>query len=46
MDCEAIYRDDQTCPPLVGIAQLEKKPELSPRDRDKLQSLGVQVKRL
>ena len=25
MDCEAKYRDEEVCPPLVGIARLTRK---------------------
>jgi NosR/NirI family nitrous oxide reductase transcriptional regulator len=39
MDCEATYRDEKRCPPLVGIARLRVKGPLSEHDRQKLAEL-------
>ena len=43
MDCEATYRNETVCPPLVGIARLEGR-ELGARDREKLDLLQIKVR--
>jgi NosR/NirI family nitrous oxide reductase transcriptional regulator len=43
MDCEATYRNETVCPPLVGIARLEGR-ELGTRDREKLDLLQIKVR--
>lgn len=39
MDCEATYRNENVCPPLIGIDKLLRKPERSPRDEERLVQL-------
>lgn len=36
MDCEATYRNEEVCPPLVGIDRLMHKVNRTPRDEEKL----------
>jgi NosR/NirI family nitrous oxide reductase transcriptional regulator len=36
MDCEATYRNEQKCPPLIGIDKLLRKPERTPHDEERL----------
>jgi NosR/NirI family nitrous oxide reductase transcriptional regulator len=43
MDCEATYRDASRCPPLVGLARLEGKSELAPRDQEKIIQLRIDL---
>jgi hypothetical protein len=43
MECEATYNDEQTCPPLIGLAKLEGRSDLSPRDQRKASKLAVDV---
>jgi NosR/NirI family nitrous oxide reductase transcriptional regulator len=43
MDCEATYRNETVCPPLIGIARLEGR-ELGARDREKLDLLQIKVR--
>lgn len=35
MECEANYRDEKVCPPLVGLEKLRHKEDLTDRDREK-----------
>jgi len=35
MECEANFRDDTVCPPLVGLVRFKTKPQLSERDKEK-----------
>jgi NosR/NirI family nitrous oxide reductase transcriptional regulator len=44
MDCEATYRNEMVCPPLVGIARLESRDELGGREREKLDLLQIEVR--
>jgi len=44
MDCEATYRNDLVCPPLVGIARLEGKAVLTPQDEEKLVRLRIELR--
>lgn len=44
MDCEATYRNEEVCPPLVGIARLEGLEVLTPRDQEKLVKLRIEVR--
>jgi NosR/NirI family nitrous oxide reductase transcriptional regulator len=39
MECEATYHDDQRCPPLVGLAILESRTDLTALDRRKISKL-------
>jgi NosR/NirI family nitrous oxide reductase transcriptional regulator len=39
MECEATYHDDQRCPPLVGLAMLESRTDLTARDQHKISKL-------
>ncbi len=39
MDCEATYRNEAVCPPLVGIARLTLREELSAAQEAKLEAL-------
>jgi NosR/NirI family nitrous oxide reductase transcriptional regulator len=39
MECEATYRDDGRCPPLVGLAKLEGLSTLSPRQQQRQNQL-------
>jgi len=43
LDCEATYRNDAVCPPLVAIHRIESRKQLRPRDREKLAVLERQV---
>ncbi len=43
MECEATYNDEKTCPPLVGLAMLEGRTNLSPRDEQKISKLRIDV---
>ncbi|HUH04238.1 MAG TPA: 4Fe-4S binding protein [Kofleriaceae bacterium] len=36
MDCEATYRNENVCPPLIGIDKLLRKPVRSARDEERL----------
>lgn len=44
MDCEATYRNESVCPPLVGIARLSVLPELTARQQEKLESLRADAR--
>lgn len=44
LDCEATYRNENVCPPLLAIQRLEVRQELGPRHRRKLEALGQQVR--
>lgn len=44
MDCEATYRNHQVCPPLIGIDRLQAKPELTARDRERLDRLRAEAR--
>jgi NosR/NirI family nitrous oxide reductase transcriptional regulator len=46
MECEATYRDDTTCPPLVGIERLMSKVERTKREEEKLLSLREDAKKV
>lgn len=39
MECEAVYRNDQVCPPLIGITRLEAVTDRTPRQETKLGEL-------
>lgn len=39
MDCEATYRNEQVCPPLIGIDKLLRKVDRTERDEKKLAEL-------
>ena len=39
MECEVNYRDDEVCPPLVGIAKLQAKGALSDPEKERLARL-------
>lgn len=39
MDCEATYRNEEKCPPLIGIDRLLRKTERTPHDEEKLVEL-------
>jgi len=41
MDCEVIYNDVKTCPPLIGIEMLEARDDLSPREQSKIDRLRL-----
>lgn len=41
MECEANYRDEEVCPPLVGIRRLENKPAKTPREQEQLVRLRL-----
>ncbi len=43
MECEATYRAEDRCPPLIGLAQLADKRPLSPREEEKLAKLRLDV---
>ena len=43
MECEVIYHDDQVCPPLIGLAKLENRFDLSPGEQLKVNKLRVDV---
>ncbi|MBW2268992.1 MAG: 4Fe-4S binding protein [Deltaproteobacteria bacterium] len=43
MECEVTYNDEQTCPPLIGLAMLEDRTDLSPRDQRKISRLRIDV---
>ena len=43
MECEATYRDEQRCPPLVGLAVLEGRRSLSAREQEKRDKLQLEV---
>ncbi|MBW2384814.1 MAG: 4Fe-4S binding protein [Deltaproteobacteria bacterium] len=43
MECEATYRDDQKCPPVIGLAMLEDRDDLTPRDHQKVIKLRIAV---
>ncbi len=44
MECEANYRDEEVCPPLIGIARLTRKIEKGqPIDETKLSRLRKEV---
>jgi len=42
MDCEATYRNEERCPPLVGIERLKRKSDLDDHGRKKLKILEEQ----
>ncbi len=44
MDCEATYRNEEVCPPLIGITRLETRGKLSHREQDKLVTLRDNVR--
>jgi len=48
MECEANFRDEEVCPPLIGIDRLVRKPESerSDRENNKLEQLRVQEKKI
>jgi len=46
MDCEATYRNESVCPPLVGIARLTARGELGAREREKLEVLHDEARDL
>ena len=44
MECEATYRNDKVCPPLVGIERILRKAEQSEEDKKRLARLMEQRK--
>ncbi len=44
MECEATYRDDKVCPPLVGIERILRKVEQNEEDKKRLARLMEQRK--
>jgi NosR/NirI family nitrous oxide reductase transcriptional regulator len=44
MDCEATYRNEKVCPPLIGITRLETRGNLSDREQAKLVTLRADVR--
>lgn len=46
MECEANYRNERVCPPLIGIKVLDAKGELGPREGRKLEQLKLDRKRV
>jgi NosR/NirI family nitrous oxide reductase transcriptional regulator len=44
MDCEAVYRNEEVCPPLVGIRRLEARDGLRPADEEKLVRLRIEAR--
>jgi len=46
MDCEATYRNERVCPPLLGISNLERLPTLDPRQQQKLRTLRSEAEDL
>jgi NosR/NirI family nitrous oxide reductase transcriptional regulator len=44
MDCEATYRNEKVCPPLIGITKLETRGNLSDRQQAKLVTLRADVR--
>lgn len=46
MVCEANYRDETVCPPLVGIARLRKRSTAAPGEPPRLQQLREDAERL
>jgi NosR/NirI family nitrous oxide reductase transcriptional regulator len=46
MDCEATYRNEEVCPPLVGLARLGAKDTLTPHDEERLVRLRIEVRDL
>jgi NosR/NirI family nitrous oxide reductase transcriptional regulator len=44
MECEATYRDEKVCPPLVGIARILEKAEQSEQEKARLARLMEQKK--
>lgn len=46
MECEAIYRDDAVCPPLIGVARLELVQDKSAAQRKKAEQLALELKDL
>ena len=44
MDCEATYRNDTVCPPLIGIRRLEALPVRTAKDEEKLVRFRVEVR--
>jgi NosR/NirI family transcriptional regulator, nitrous oxide reductase regulator len=42
MECEANYRDESVCPPLVGIRRIESRSHASPQERARLVQLRLQ----
>ena len=43
MECEATYRTPTVCPPLIGVQRLEVLHETTPRQREKLSQLRVEL---
>ena len=43
MECEATYHDEKRCPPLVGLAKLSGRADLSPREERKVGQLQIDV---
>jgi NosR/NirI family nitrous oxide reductase transcriptional regulator len=43
MECEATYRDDERCPPLLGLAALAGQSELTARELEKRERLQLDV---
>jgi NosR/NirI family nitrous oxide reductase transcriptional regulator len=46
MECEANYRNEEVCPPLIGIKVLDSKSDLGPREGRKLEQLKLDRKRV
>ncbi len=46
MECEANYRDEQVCPPLIGTARLLAKAKRSEQDNERLAKLKVDRERV
>lgn len=46
MQCEATYRNEQVCPPLVAIGRLRAKKETDPRASERLVQLRVDAKKV
>ena len=46
MECEALYRDEETCPPLVGASRLMAKANRSAKDEERLLKLKADRERV
>jgi NosR/NirI family nitrous oxide reductase transcriptional regulator len=46
MECEATYRNEEKCPPLVGIAKIHAKGEPTDRDRERLARLWTEMEKV
>jgi NosR/NirI family nitrous oxide reductase transcriptional regulator len=46
MECESNYRNQEVCPPLIGIQVLDAKGDLDPREGRKLERLKLDRERM